>query len=118
MDQFFWRLAAITALVLAMLGALLPGLPTTPFLLLAAGCGSRGWPAFERWLLAHPKAGPLISDWRDRGAVPRRAKLAALVMMVLSLLLLIGSGAAPVFVALLAVLMLVVGAWLWRRPHA
>jgi len=65
------------SLALGAIGALLPIVPTVPFLILAAACFARGSPRLERWLLTHPLFGPPIRDWRERGAIPPRAKLLA-----------------------------------------
>src|SRR5690606_19019222 len=46
-----WRSLAIACVALALLGTVLPVLPTVPFLLVAAWAGSRGWPRLETWLL-------------------------------------------------------------------
>jgi uncharacterized membrane protein YbaN (DUF454 family) len=62
-------------------GAFLPVLPTTPFLILAAACFARSSPRLERWLMQHPRFGPLLRDWRERGAIPMKAKLTALAGM-------------------------------------
>jgi hypothetical protein len=61
----FWRTLALTALMLGAIGIVLPGLPTVPFLILAAWSGSRGWPALEAHLLDHPKHGDTIRRWRQ-----------------------------------------------------
>lgn len=65
--------------MLGVIGVFLPVLPTTPFIILAAACFARSSPRLEAWLLSHRIFGPLLRDWRERGAIPRRAKLAALV---------------------------------------
>lgn len=65
-------------------GAFLPVLPTTPFLLLALWCFSRSSPKLEAWLLAHPRFGPSLRAWRQHGAIARRAKIAALCAMAAS----------------------------------
>lgn len=62
----------------------LPLLPTTPFVLLAAYFFSRGSQRYEHWLLAHPRFGPMVSDWRDHHAVPLGAKRLAWSMMAVS----------------------------------
>jgi len=112
-----WRVLAIGCVALALLGSVLPVLPTVPFLLVAAWAGGRGWPQLEAWLLAHPKHGPAIQRWRDHGAVPRRAKRFASTMMVLSAAILALSGAP--FWAKIAVpcVMATVAVWLWLRPE-
>lgn len=77
------------ALGLAVLGVVLPLLPTTPFLLLAAACFDRGSPRFHAWLLDHRWFGPPIRDWRERGAIGGKAKALAIAMLLLSLAVLV-----------------------------
>lgn len=116
--RLLWRALAVLSIALGLVGIVLPGLPTVPFLLLAAWAGSHGWPALEQWLLAHPRFGPPIRRWREHGAVPRRAKWAASLMMTVSAAVLLLSP-LPLAVKLgVPALMAGVAAWLWRRPDA
>ena len=64
--------------VLGVAGAILPVLPTTPFILLAAACFARSSERFYAWLLENRIFGPLIRDWRAHRAIPRRAKWLAI----------------------------------------
>ncbi|MBS3896214.1 YbaN family protein [Silanimonas sp.] len=112
-----WIALAYAALGLALLGVLLPGLPTTPFVLVAAWAAARGSRHLHDWLLAHRLFGPMIFDWQTRGAVSRPAKRAALGTMTLcALLLLLVS--PKLWMAVLGIAcMAVVAGWLWRRPE-
>ncbi|WP_084545465.1 YbaN family protein [Cupriavidus malaysiensis] len=80
-----WVTLGLLSLALGVIGIFLPLLPTTPFVLLAAGCFARGSARFHRWLLAHPRFGPLVYDWQVHRSIPRRAKCLALSMMWLSM---------------------------------
>lgn len=118
MRRLLWRLLAIAALILGLIGIVLPGLPTVPFVILAAWAGGHGWPALEAWLLAHPRWGPVVRDWRVRGAMPRRAKWLSSLMMAASALILVFSP-APLAVKLgVPATMCAVAVWIWRRPEA
>jgi uncharacterized membrane protein YbaN (DUF454 family) len=66
---------------LGLLGVVLPVLPTTPFLLLAAGCFARSSPRLHHWLLTHPVFGRPIRNWEENGAISRRAKRLAVGSM-------------------------------------
>lgn len=74
-----WLFVAI-----GIVGAFLPVLPTTPFLLLAVACFARSSPRLEAWLLEHPKFGPSLRNWREKGAIARKAKIAAISLMAVS----------------------------------
>ena len=110
-----WLLAGFLSLIVGLIGVVLPLLPTTPFVLLAAYCFSRGSARWELWLLTHPRLGPLVQDWRQHHAVPLRAKQLATGMMTLSSIAswwwLPGSlGWLP------GACCAVVAAWLWHLP--
>ncbi|WP_076504459.1 DUF454 family protein [uncultured Pseudacidovorax sp.] len=108
---------AVVALALAVAGVVLPGLPTTPFVLLAAWAAARSSPRLAGWLERHPLFGPLILNWRAGGRVSRRAKRSAAAAMAVCAVVLIWLspsrwGAAAGIGAMACVLI-----WLWRRPE-
>jgi uncharacterized protein len=110
-----WLVAGALALATGFVGIFLPLLPTTPFVLLAAFCFARGSPRCEAWLLAHPRFGPMIRNWRDHRAIPLRAKQLAWTMMSLAS---IWSWwmLPPRWGWLPAVCCLAVGVWMARLP--
>jgi uncharacterized membrane protein YbaN (DUF454 family) len=112
-----WRCAALAALLLGLVGVVVPGLPTVPFLLLAAWCGGKGWPAMEAWLLRHPRYGDTIRHWREHRAIPLRAKQAATVMMAISALVVLITPTPVMLRWLLPPFLLCVCLWVWSRPH-
>ncbi len=79
--QLFYRVLAIMATGLGMVGVVLPLLPTTPFLIVAVWAAGKSSPRLELWLLEHPQFGPLLKGWRDRGAIPVFAKYLAGLML-------------------------------------
>ena len=80
-----WVLIGVGFMCVALgaIGAVLPLLPTTPFLLVAAACFARSSPRFYRWLLTRPGVGPVIQEWRETRSVPRHAKAWAIGSIVL-----------------------------------
>lgn len=117
MAILLWRTLAVVSVALGMLGIALPGLPTVPFLILAAWSASRGWPALEQYLLDHPRHGDTIRRWREQGAVPRKAKVAATLMMLASTLSIFLLPTPVLLRWLLPPFLLAVAIWLWRRPE-
>jgi uncharacterized membrane protein YbaN (DUF454 family) len=117
MRVFFWRSVVIFFLILAFIGVLLPGVPFTVFLILAAWAASKGWPALDHWLLNHPKYGHLIRDWRANGTIPRRAKVIASVMMLCSGILMLFTKAPFLVKVFTDSVMLLVCLWMWLRPE-
>jgi len=69
---------------LGVAGALLPLLPTTVFLLIAAWAFARSSERCHTWLLAHPRFGHLIRSWQEHHAMPRRAKRIAFLTLAAS----------------------------------
>jgi hypothetical protein len=70
------------ALGLAFLGAALPLLPTTPFLLVAAYAFARSSPQLHAWLTQHSIFGPLIENWRRHGAISPRVKWVSIAAII------------------------------------
>jgi uncharacterized membrane protein YbaN (DUF454 family) len=109
---FGWLCVAI-----GLVGVVVPGLPTTIFMILAAWAFSKSSERFQAWLLGHPRFGPAILAWRENGAVSRRAKALALVTMTFSLAVIsVFVATSWVLPAVVGGIMLCVGAYIVTRP--
>lgn len=109
--------AALCFLLLALIGVVVPGMPTTVFVLLAAWAAARSSPRLHGWLMGHRLFGPMLRDWQNGGTVSRRAKRSATLMMGLCAAIMPLTGAPGWAMALAIGSMACVLVWLWRRPE-
>jgi uncharacterized membrane protein YbaN (DUF454 family) len=82
MRRLAWNTIGGLALAFGLVGVVLPVLPTTPFVILAAFAFSNGSPRLRHWLVSHSVFGPLIAEWEAHGAIPRPVKRLACTVMV------------------------------------
>jgi uncharacterized membrane protein YbaN (DUF454 family) len=87
MTRPVWLTIGVVCVATGAAGVVLPLLPATPFLLLAAYAFARSSPRLHGWLLDHAHFGPLIQDWREQGSIARRTKVVSLAVMAATLLL-------------------------------
>jgi len=78
-----WACGAL-ALLLGVVGIVVPGLPTTPFVLLAGACFVRASPRAHGWLLRNRTFGPMLREWERHRSVSRRVKRIGLTAMALT----------------------------------
>lgn len=103
---------------LGVVGAFLPLMPTTIFLILAAWFFGRSSPRLESWMLNHPRFGQTLRDWRTQGAMPRRAKIMACGGMIFGYGLLWFIAKPGIwFAAIAGVLMIVCAVYIVTRPE-
>ena len=81
--MIYFRLLGFVFLGLGALGVVLPLLPATPFILLAAACFARSSEKWHQWLLASETFGPMIMNWEKSRCISCRVKLIGVTSMLL-----------------------------------
>lgn len=112
-----WIVAGAVFFVLGVLGLILPLMPGTVFMILAAFCFARGSQRVHDWLVNHRVFGAAIRDWRQHGAISRRGKVLAMLGIGLSFALSVGLGVPPWAIALQAAALGAVSVFLLTRPE-
>lgn len=107
-----WFTGGWTSVAIGSVGVVVPGLPTTVFFIIAAGCFSRSSPRFEQWVLDLPKIGPLVRGYRAGDPMPTKAKAWAIGSIVVfagaSVVFFIDALAVRAIIAALAIVGIVV----------
>ena len=96
--RLLFLVGGLICVSLAYLGAILPGLPTTPWVLLASYFFARSSPRLERWLKRSPIFGRLLHDWHTHQGIRRPVKVVAVLLVVTVVSLSIVFGGLPVWV--------------------
>ncbi len=108
----------LVCVALGIVGAFLPLMPSTIFLILAAWCFARSSRRLEAWLLQHRRFGPILRAWRDERAIPRRAKILACTGMTLGFaIFLLGAQPGPWLLAAVFLGLVACAAYVLSRPE-
>ena len=115
--RLLFGLLAYTSLALGLVAIVIPGLPTTEFILLAAWAATKSSPRLSAWLENHRLFGPILSNWRNGKMIARRAKISATISMLLcaGVMLYLLEHAWPIYLAIIGMAM--GNLWIWSRPE-
>ncbi len=81
MKNLLLRIAGVLSIALGILGIILPILPTTPFILLAASCFAASSPGLYAWLIRNKHLGPFVQNYRQGCGVPKKRKREAILFL-------------------------------------
>ncbi len=117
LQRMLWLATGWLCLLLALVGAMLPVMPSTVFVLMAAACFGRSSPALLHWLHRHPRLGPPLRCWQRHRGMTARTKVGALGSIALSFSFSIYSTLHhPWLTVLLLSVWMVLSLWMWRLP--
>ncbi|MFJ3451496.1 YbaN family protein [Pseudomonas sichuanensis] len=116
-SRLLYAILAYVSLGVGLVAIVIPGLPTTEFILLAAWAATRSSPRLSAWLENHRLFGPILYNWRNGRVIQRRAKVSATLSMLLcaGLMLTFLEHHWPVYLAIAG--MTLGNLWIWSRPE-
>lgn len=112
--RHLYRILGYLAVALGAIGAVLPIMPTVPFLLLAVYFFARSSPELEQKILDHPHWGPQVKDWRERRAISRSSKTIAIGAMATGSVFTYFTLGHPWYLISVAILV-IAGSWIATR---
>ena len=86
MKKNIYMFLGFTSLVLAYIGIIIPGFPTTIFLIISVSFFSKSSKKFESWLYNHKWFGNFLMQWKEKNIFPTKAKMSMVIMLILSLI--------------------------------
>ena len=115
--RVLFGLLAYVSLGIGLIAIVIPGLPTTEVILLAAWAATKSSPRLSAWLENHRLFGPILGNWRNGKIIARRAKISATVSMLLcaTLMLAMLEHGWPIYLAIAG--MSLGNLWIWSRPE-
>lgn len=116
MVKYLWRALGLLFVGCAYIGAIVPGVPTTVFLVLALWCFSKSSPKLQKWIWDHPVFGKYVQDWTHKKIYPTRAKYIMLTCCVASYAWLLYIALKPIALVGIAAFMIFWLVWAWRYP--
>ena len=114
--RLLWLGVGWVSVILGAIGAFLPVMPTVPFLILAVWAFSRSSPHLRDRILHHPRFGPPIRAWHERGVISNLAKIWAVLAMGLGLIWTLWLGLPVAVIVAQAMACTLISAYLITRP--
>ena len=103
---------------LAFIGIFIPGIPTTPFLIVALWAFAKSSKKFHKWLLNHKRFGPILQNWESHKVVPKNAKITMVVLQILAVIILYWSTKSMLYAGMLAILLIFVAIYVISLPSS
>ena len=115
MKKWLWRLLGLFFVGMAYVGAIVPGIPTTFFALLAAWAFSKSSPELDKWLHEHKVFGKYLNNWEQKRVYPNKGRWMMVGVMLISLVSMILT--LPFKIPIYAgITFLIIIIWAFRYP--
>ena len=101
---------------LAFIGIFVPGIPTTPFLIVALWAFAKSSKKFHAWLLNHKRFGPILQNWESHRVVPRKAKILMVILQFFAVIMFHFSIQNIYLTGILAITLIIVARWVLTFP--
>jgi len=101
---------------LAFIGIFVPGIPTTPFLIVALWAFAQSSKKFHAWLLNHKRFGPILQNWESHRVVPRKAKTLMVILQFFAVIMFHFTIQNIYLTGILAITLIIVARWVLTFP--
>ena len=101
---------------LAFVGIFVPGIPTTPFLIVALWAFAQSSKKFHNWLLNHKRFGPMLQNWESHKVVPQKAKILMIILQIFAVIMVQYSINNYLITTMLAILLFFVARYVLSLP--
>ena len=110
MKKIFFLFLGWFCVGLAFLGIFVPGIPTTPFLIVALWAFAKSSKKFHSWLLNHKRFGPILQNWENHKVVPKNAKILMVILQIVAVMI-VHYSLNNIFITAGLILLLICVAW-------
>ncbi len=74
LSRVFWFSLGMIFTGIGLIGVVIPGLPTTPLMILAAACFAKSSQRFYNWIINNRMFGEHVKNYREGNGIPKRSK--------------------------------------------
>ena len=114
--RYFLIFLGWTCVGIAFIGIFVPGIPTTPLLLVALWAFAKTSKRFHRWLINHKRFGPILTNWENHKVVPKKAKIIMVIFQIFAVIMLYWSTQSLLYSSLLAIVLIFVANYVLSLP--
>ena len=115
--RYFLIFLGWTCVCIAFIGIFVPGIPTTPLLLVALWAFAKTSKRFHRWLINHKRFGPILTNWENHKVVPKKAKIIMVIFQIFAVIMLYWYTQSLLYSSLLAIVLIFVAKYVLSLPN-